>query len=179
MNNSKIEIKILSKVLTQPVTEEIVFEVTKLLNLVFNLSDFKNEMYSQIFHSTNRPNFPSQNSILSGKDVYEDFINKGKIEINLIVKPLTNPWNRFVSKTLGLTDINGNTIVTYNWWLPINNKNELIIEYATHIGHEIFHTKYFQYIHDPEYGSKYFVNDKDVTYKIDEIIEKLLRNNFK
>ena len=55
------------------------------------------------------------------------------------------------------------------------SQKELLVTYTTHIGHEIFHTKYFGYIHDPEFDSKEFINDKDVTYKIDEILENLIR----
>jgi hypothetical protein len=178
MEDQKVEVKLQSKSIMHPVTDEIVSEALRLLNIVFNLPEFRQELSTQKFFCSNRPNFCKQGSEILGQDVYEDFINKGVIEINLTVKNLINPWRRFISKTYGATDINGDTIVTYTWWLTNNNKKELIIEYATHVGHEIFHTKYFQYIHDPEYGSKYFENDKDVTYKIDEIIEKLIRNNY-
>ena len=58
-------------------------------------------------------------------------------------------------------------------------KRDLIISYATHVGHEIFHTKYLGYIHDPEISDKNFVNEKDVTYMIDDILEKLIKKHYR
>lgn len=173
-----MEIKIEIQTLTHPITTDIVDESIKLLNIVFNLPEFKTELSSQKFYCSNRPTFCKNGVEILGEDVYEDFMSKELIALKLSVKNLVNPWRRFISKTFGATDINGNLIVTYTWWLNQNNKKELIIEYATHIGHEIFHTEYFKYIHNPEIGSKHFDNDKDVTYKIDEVVEKLIRQQY-
>jgi len=174
----KMEIKIERQTLTYPITTEIVGESIMLLNIVFNLPEFQTELSGQKFYCSNRPSFCNNAGEILGTDVYDDFMSKELIVINLSVKNLVNPWRRFISKTFGATDINGNLIITYTWWLSQNNQKELIIEYATHIGHEIFHTEYFKYIHNPEIGNKHFDNDKDVTYKIDEIIEKLIRKQY-
>lgn len=177
MSNGIIEIIVESKKLCKPVDEGIVDKAVGLLNMAFNLPEFKHELIKQKFFCSNRPNFCQNKDFISGADVYEDFINTGVISVKLFVKPLINPWRRFISKTYGVTDVNGNEIVTYTWWLS-NNKKDLIREYASHIGHEIFHTRYFQYIHDPKYNSRNFDNNKDVTYKIDEILESLIRQNY-
>lgn len=174
MENKSTLIRIMNRTLTDPITDEIADEAIQLLNRVFNSTDFKEELSSESFYSSNRPDFSGNSTELPGKLVYEDFMNKGLIEIDVMVKHLVNPVRRFVSKTYGATNINGNQIVTYTWWLSDDPK-ERIIEYATHIGHEIFHTSHFKYIHDPEYGHDDFEIDKDVSYKIDEIVEKLIR----
>lgn len=179
MEDRKIEIRLESQKLLYPITVKVVDEALKLLNLVFNLSEFKDELSTQTFFCSNRPDFCKNSNYILGKDVYDDFIGKELILVNLTVKKLLNPWKRIFSKTYGATDINSNLITTYTWWLNSSDNKELIIEYASHIGHEIFHTKYFKYIHDPESGSKYFENDKDVTYKIDEIIEKLIISHYR
>ena len=175
MDNKTIKIEIEGHFLTRPITKEILDKSIEILNIVFNLTEFKNELSKQSFFCSNRPDLCTNNDEILGETVYNDFISKTLIKINLTVKRLKNPWKRYISGTLGETNPNGNSIISYTWWLNEKNGNELLIAYATHIGHEIFHTKYLKYIHEPEYGSSKFINEKDVTYMIDDILEKLIR----
>ena len=177
MENKTIKIEIEGHFLTQPITKEILDKSIEILNIVFNLTEFKNELSKQSFFCSNRPDLCTNNDEILGETVYNDFISKALIKINLTVKRLKNPWKRYISGTLGETNPNGNSIISYTWWLNEKNGNELLIAYATHIGHEIFHTKYLKYIHEPEYGSSKFINEKDVTYMIDDILEKLIRKH--
>lgn len=178
MSTEKIKITVTSKSLTEPVREEIVTKAIDLLNKVLNTEEFKALLTKQEFYCSNRPGFGNSEEYLSGEDVYSDLLKVGKIQLQLIVKPLWNPWRRFISNTLGATNIHSNVIVTYTWWLPKEHE-DLIIKYATHVGHELFHTSYFQYVHDPPYGSRNFLNEKDVIYKIDDIIETLILQYYK
>jgi hypothetical protein len=175
-NKVIIETNIVS--LRYPITIKIVSEATRILNIVFNLSEFEIELSKHSFVRSNRPEFCKNGQEISGSDVHADFISKKKIEISLTVKKLTNLWKQYVYKTMGETHPAGNSIITYHWWLDNENERDLIISYATHIGHEIFHTNYFGYVHDPGAGSKKFVNEKDVTYMIDDILEKLIKENY-
>jgi hypothetical protein len=178
MNNKTLLIEIENQFLMLPITNVITEKSIELLNIVFNLSEFKEQLVSQSFFCGNKLDLCINGKEITGLSVYEDFIGKGKIKINLTVKSLINPWKRYVSGTLGETNPNGNSIVSYTWWLNEKKGKDLIIAYATHVGHEIFHTKYFQYIHDPKYGSRNFDTNKDVTYKIDEILEHLIMNHY-
>jgi hypothetical protein len=171
----RVNIVVTDTQLTKPITTEVVTRSIELLNLVFNLPEFKDSLSKYAFVSTNRPNFSSEGNDIEGKAVYNDFINKGTVNINLKVKKLLNPWKRIISKTYGETNPGGYLILSYTWWLKRYKDKELVILYASHVGHEIFHTKYFGYVHDPKYNSGNFVNDRDVTYKIDDIIEALIR----
>lgn len=179
MDHNKIVIKTETIQLRFPITQNIVEESTKILNIVFNLNEFEEQLSKQSFICSNRSNFCKDGKEILGVNVYKDFISKKNITVQLTIKKLTNPWKRWISKTMGETDPQGNSIITYNWWLDYKTENDLVISYATHIGHEIFHTKYLGYIHDPEIGSKNFVNEKDVTYMIDDILEDLIKKNYK
>lgn len=173
MGNSGILIKTKIVRLSHPVTNSIVQEATQILNKVFNLAEFEEELSRQSFVCTNRPEFCRNGKEIAGVDVFSDFISKESIEVLVSVKILRNWWKRYVSKTMGETNPNGNSIITYNWWLK--NDRNLAVNYAIHLGHEIFHTRYFGYIHDPEINDKDFVNEKDVTYMIDDILERLIK----
>jgi hypothetical protein len=170
----QIKIEVESYSLTLPITKEVLDRSIDILNEVFNTEEFKIELSKQSFFCSNKPSMCSENREITGESVYNDFITKGQIKINFTVKNLVNPWKRFISNTYGETDPKGNSIVSYTWWLNRKNGKELMLAYATHIGHEIFHTKYLAYIHDPEYRSREFINEKDVTYMIDDILEKLI-----
>ena len=178
MTRNKILIETKVSRLNYPITNQVVDKATKLLNLVFNLDEFGDELSKQSFVCTNKPDFCKNGEEIKGSDVYDDFISKGKIEIDVTVKKLRHPWKRFVSKTMGETNPRGNSIITYTWWLDNRDEKDLIISYATHLGHELFHTNYFGYIHDPEINDRSFVNEKDVTYMIDDILEKLLKKHY-
>lgn len=157
-----------------PVTSALVEKTLQCLNTIFNSVEFKDSLEKYDFVCTNKPDICDTSETIKGSQVYKDLIKSDTITINIRVKKLKNPWKRSISKTLGETPPSGNTITTYTWWLETDT-DTLLADYTAHIGHEIFHTKYFQYIHDPEYGSKDFVNDRDVTYKIDDILEALIR----
>lgn len=175
---ARITIESIVGELRNPITSEMVEEATRILNLVFNLDEFEHELSKQSFVCSNRPNL-CKNGVILGSDVYKDFISKKHIKVFVNVKKLKNLWKLYVSGTMGETNPNGNSIITYTWWLEEKSESDLIISYATHLGHEIFHTKYFGYIHDPEINSRNFVNEKDVTYMIDDIIEKLIKKHYK
>lgn len=163
-----------------PIDLRIVNKSLELINLVFNLPEFQDSISKYSFVCTNKP-ILCKNNTIPGNSVYDDLINAKEINIDLKVKALINPWRRFISKTLGATNPSGHKIISYKWWLRKKKKDtkELTIIYASHLGHEIFHTDYFKYLHNPEYGSSGFVNEKDVTYKIDDIIEALIRKYYK
>jgi len=175
MENKSIKIETESHFLTLPITKEILDKSIEILNIVFNQPEFKNELSVQSFYCSNRPDLCTNDKEILGETVYNDFISKEVIKINLTVKRLKNPWKRYVSGTLGETNPNGNSIISYTWWLNEKSDKDLLIAYTTHIGHEIFHTKYLKYIHEPEFGSSKFINEKDVTYMIDDILEKLIK----
>lgn len=179
MDDNKILIETNALGLRLPITDKVVDEATKILNIVFNLEEFEKELSKQSFVCTNRPDLCKNGKEILGSDVFSDFISKKIIKVSLTVKKLTNPWKRYVSKTMGETNPNGNSIITYTWWLNDNSESDLVISYATHVGHEIFHTKYFGFIHDPEISDRNFVNEKDVTYMIDDILEKLIKKYYK
>lgn len=178
MADDKILIETNVVSLRHPITNKVVDDATKILNLVFNLDEFRIELSRQSFACSNRPDFCKNGKEILGSDVFADFVSKKVIKVLLTVKKLTNPWKRYVSKTMGETNPNGISIITYNWWLDDSNERDLVVSYATHIGHEIFHTKYFGYIHDPEIHERSFVNEKDVTYMIDDILEKLIKKHY-
>ncbi len=175
----KIFIKTEEVNIRYPINTEIVKQAMKLVNSALNDNEFKNELEKCSFVCTNRQDLCDSTNNISGKTVYEDFIKHDTLSLNLIIKKLLNPWKRHISGTLGETDPRSNTILTYTWWLFYKDRKELVINYATHIGHELFHTKYLGYIHYPSVDSRDFVGDRDVTYKIDEIIEKLIRKNYR
>lgn len=177
MSENKIRLTLKVEQLNDPITNEIIRDTTKILNLVFNLDEFGKELSKQSFFASNKPSMSTDGMEISGKEVYEDFISKGAITVSVSVRKLRNLIKRYRWRTMGETAPSGTSIVTYTWWLDYINNTELLINYATHIGHELFHTNYFGYIHDPEKGSSAFVNDKDVTYKIDDILEKLIRTH--
>lgn len=161
-----------------PITNEIVQRSFELLNKVFNSIEFEKELCAQTFVKTNRPGFGASIETISGKEVFDDFINKGEITIDVEVKrSLGGFLKRLAFRTMGETLPSGSTIVTYPWWLKKLRGKDLLVGYATHVGHEIFHTRYYGYIHDPEFGSRGFVNERDVTYKIDDILEALIAAN--
>ena len=171
------EIKITAEVrsLKHPITEEVVSKSISLLNIVFNQPEFKESLCAQTFVGTNRPDLSNADGFIPGESVFNEFYSNKEYEIVLKVKKLKNIWERKFSKTKGKTTLKGREIVTYNWWLKNKTEKELIINYASYIGHELFHTSYFKFVHDPEYVSVDFVNDKDVIYKIDNILEELIR----
>lgn len=177
MAENKITIELQVAKLKHPVTNEIVQEAAAILNRVFNLDEFEQELSKQVFVATNRPDFARNNQI-SGADVYADFISKERLPVTVTVKRLLNPVKRGFSRTMGETDPSGTSIITYDWWLKGETEKELLIAYATHIGHELFHTNYFGYIHDPAINDHGFVNEKDVTYMIDDILERLIRKYY-
>lgn len=179
MTENKILIEAQIQGLRYPITDKIVAEATKILNKVFNLEEFEIELSKQSFVCSNRPLFCKNGKEILGSDVFADFISKKHIKVSLTVKKLANPWKRYFSKTMGETNPNGNSIITYTWWLDDSSERDLVISYATHVGHEIFHTKYFGYIHDPEISDRRFINEKDVTYMIDDILEKLIKKHYK
>ena len=117
MADNKITIETEIVGIKYPITDKIVIEVTKILNLVFNLDEFGQELSKQSFICSNRPNFCKNGKEILGSDVFEDFISKKNIVVSLTVKKLTNPWKRYFSKTMGETNPNGNSIITYSWWL--------------------------------------------------------------
>lgn len=161
-----------------PITNERVQKAFKLLNKVFNSYEFEKELCAQTFVKTNRPGFGASITTISGKEVFDDFISKGEITIDVEVRrSLGGLFRRLFFSTMGETLPSGNTIVTYPWWLNKLHGKDLLVGYATHIGHEILHTRYYGYIHDPEIGSRGFINEKDVTYKIDDILVTLIAAN--
>lgn len=179
MVDKRILIETQVQALMYPITDKIVDEATKVLNIIFNLEEFEAELSKQSFACTNRPSFCTNGKEILGSDVFSDFISKKQIKVLLTVKKLTNYWKRYFSRTMGETNTSGNSIITYNWWLDGKSEKDLIISYATHIGHEIFHTKYFGYVHKPKINNKRFVKEKDVTYMVDDIIEKLIKEHYK
>lgn len=162
-----------------PIDSVIVKKSISLLNIVFNQIEFKDSLSIQKFTCSNKPILCNSTNYISGKKVYEGFIANDTINISVNIKKLKNPWRRWISKTKGITSTTGRNITTYTWWLKNKPEKELIIAYASHVGHEIFHTNYFKYIHKPKFGTKNFINDKDITYKIDDIIEYLIRKNYR
>jgi len=173
----QIKILLKSKSLRQPVTSKIIDKSIEILNTIFNSTLFRDKIIDNKFVCTNKPELCGADNFISGQAVYDDLMSVETISLRLEVKKLRNPWKRWVSKTKGETRLTGNTIKSYTWWLKNRDEKELTIIYASHVGHEIFHTNYYQYKHDPEIGSKTFQNDKDVTYKIDDIIEELIRTH--
>lgn len=177
-NQNKIKIEFGNTNLINPITSETVRKTNELLNIVFNSQEFEDALEKESFVCSNKPSICNTRNEIPGRFVFDDFVSKRIILVDLTVKKLKNPWKRRISKTMGETHPDGNLIVSYNWWLKNLNEKDLVIAYATHIGHEIFHTKYFKYIHDPEINEKKFINEKDVTYKIDDIIEALIKKNY-
>lgn len=171
----KVIIETESIQLRSPVTNAIAEKSIAILNEVFNAPEFGEMLSKYSFVCTNKPAMCDSSGNISGANVYAEFMKAGTISINLRVR--RNLFKK-ISGTLGETPSQGNTITTYTWWLDDDNERDLVIDYATHVGHEIFHTLYFKYIHDPEYGSKNFVNDRDVTYKIDDILEELIKKYY-
>lgn len=162
-----------------PIDVNIVKKAIALVNNVYRSEEFQTEIEKYNFVCSNKPDLCDSSGVINGGTVYRDIMQYDTIVINLTVKNIgIRFWRRYISKTQGATAPTGNSIVTYTWWLDNNNMKDLIIQYAAHIGHEIFHTKYYKYIHDPSAGSRGFVNDKDVTYKIDDIIEALIIKNY-
>lgn len=174
----QIKISLESKQLCYPITAEIVDQTIEWLNVVFNSTEFRAEIIKNKFVCTNKPELCGEDNFISGLDVYNDLISENRILLNLKVRRLKHLWKRWISKTKGETKLAGNTIKSYTWWLTNEDPKELAILYASHVGHEIFHTKYYKYKHNPKKGSQAFENDRDVTYKIDDIIENLMRKHF-
>lgn len=172
MQNININANIVS--LSNPITADIVTAAIQRLNIVFNSVAFSNSLQAKSFVATNNPALSLNGKTITGKDVYDNIFSKPQVEIDIIVRKLNNPYKRYVSKTMGETNPLGNTIITYTWWLKNLSKGDLVKNYAVHLGHEIFHTNYFGYLHDPAIGTRDFDNDKDVTYAIDDILESLL-----
>lgn len=175
--SQNIVVKVESATTKKTINDEIIKESVAVLNKVLNDPAFKDSLMAQSFVCTNKPSFCGADGMISGKKVYEDLIQKETLKVNLKVKFLWNPWRRWKSRTRGITGTKGTTIKTYTWWLKRKSKKERTIAYASHVGHELFHTVYFQYVHNPKFGSKEFVNDKDVSYKIDDILEALIRKH--
>jgi len=173
-----IKILLQSKSFRAPVTAKIIDKSIEILNTIFNSIEFRDRIIDNKFVCTNKPELCGADNYISGKAVYDDLMSVATISLHLKVKKLRNLWKRRISKTKGETKLAGNTIKSYTWWLRNRNENELIIVYASHVGHEIFHTNYYKYKHNPKKGSSAFDNEKDVTYKIDDIIEELIRKHF-
>ena len=167
--------------LRKPIDETLVAQSIEMLNVIFNLPAFGEALSKETFVATNRPGFGNGETI-PGLDVYNDFISKGTLIVNLEIKKggfFSVGWFRNVAfGTLGETNVTGSTIVTYNSWLKKLTPRDRLIYYTTHIGHELFHTNYFGYIHDPAVANADFKGERDVTYKVDEIIEKLINENY-
>lgn len=174
-DDSKIQIILVSKRLKRPIDASIMEKTIELLNRVFNSTEFRDLVIDNSFTCSNKPSLCGTDQTISGQAVYDDLMRIDHIELKLHIKKLWNPFKRYGYHTKGETNINGNTIITYNWWLKNKSEKERLIIYASHVGHEIFHTKYYQYIHNPKKGSRDFVEEKDVTYNIDNIIEQIIR----
>ncbi len=174
----KITIETITGELENPITSEIVEKATRILNYVFNLDEFEQELSKQSFVCSNKPDL-CKNGVILGSDVFGDFLSKKHIKVLVTVKKLKNIWKLYISGTMGETNPNGNSIITYTWWLKGKSEKDLVISYATHLGHELFHIKQLGYIHDPEINSRNFVNEKDVTYMIDDILEKLIKKHYR
>lgn len=175
----KIKILIENGQYRQPITAEIAQRSVDLLNRVLNLDEFRDSLVKYSFVPTNKPSLSENGTDIRGIDVYNDFTHLDSIAISLKVSHLWNPWKRVISGTMGETNPKGRLIVTYPYWLRKTSKKDLVTGYATHIGHEIFHTNWYGYIHEPQKGAKSFVNDRDVTYKIDDIIGSLVNKYYR
>jgi hypothetical protein len=160
---------------SKPVTKEIAAKSIYYLNKVLNLPDFKQDLLSCSFFCSNRPELCNMVShTIPGDSVYNDLMKKGILVIQLKVKA-SLPWQYLFTKTYGKTSPYYNSILTYKWWLRSYEEKELVIQYASHVGHEMFHTSYFGYLHDPALGTRGFTNDHDVCYKLGDIIMALIR----
>ena len=176
MTNPHINIELASKNVTYPITSEMANRTIDTLNDVFNSDEFRDVITKNRFIGLNKENLTSTGGYTSGETVYNDLINKRSVAVNLVVTNLMNPWKRFVSKTMSETNIHGNTIVTYDWWLKKKMGKEVFITYASHVGHQILHTKYYKY-QQPESIQEIAsaTEDLGVKYKIDNILEDLIR----
>lgn len=175
----RVHVKIGEATVIRPIDMAVVKKAIELVNAVYASQDFRDELDKYNFICSNKPSLCDRSLVIPGSVVYADFTKFDTLTINLVVKRVgLKFWKRYLTGTLGETDPQGTTILTYTWWLDDEDVRELTIGYATHIGHEIFHTKYYQYLHDPAYGSKDFDGEKDVTYKVDSIMEALIRKNY-
>jgi hypothetical protein len=174
-----VNIIVRNAILRRPIDQVILQKGIALLNVIFNSTEFENELSKQSFVVSNKPGFSLNGLNITGKQVYDELIGSSNIFIDIQIRRggllSVGFFKKVFFGTMGETDPSGSTIVTYNSWLKQLDDNELFILYTTHIGHEIFHTKYFGFVHDPKYGSREFLAEKDVTYKIDEILESLIR----
>ncbi len=178
MAENKIHIHTTTLGYMYPITAKIIAQATQLLNVVFNMPEFKKQLDAQTFVASNKPSLSSDGLDINGADVYTDIMSQKDITVTVNVKYLSHPWKRWISKTMGETKPLGTSINTYNWWLKSKKGKELVISYAAHVGHEIMHTKYYGYVHNPKMGSAKFNKEKDVTYTIDDILEDLIRKSY-
>lgn len=170
-----IVLKVRNAKLRSPIDSTIVDTVTQLLNTVYNSQEFWDSLSDKSFVCSNRPDMCSGNSEITGSAVFNELVSQDTLLIDLEVRKVGIMfWKRYFFETLGETDTNGKLVVTYDYWLESSNRKNLIIDYATHIGHELFHTAHFAFLHDPGFGKKGFIESKDVTYTIDHILESLL-----
>jgi len=178
MAEKRIHIRTTTSGYEYPITARIIAQATQLLNIAFNIPEFKKQLADRSFVATNKPELSSEGEEIKGKDVFKDIMSYQEINVCVSVKKLGNLWKRWISKTMGETKPSGSCIVTYNWWLKSKKGKELVINYAAHLGHEIMHTNYYGYVHHPKMGSASFNKEKDVTYVIDDILEELIRKNY-
>ncbi len=178
MKDAKIHIHTTTKGIDLPINTRILAEATRLLNVVFNLPEFKKQLVLYSFAATNKPALSPDGNEIPGEVVYQDIMKEPNISVCASVRKLGNPWKRWISKTKGQTDPSDTCIITYTWWLKNKKGKDLVIDYTAHLAHEILHTSHFGYVHNPKLGSPQFKKEKDVAYLIDDLLENLIRENY-
>ncbi len=161
---------------SDPITKEIIKLSTQLLNQIINSQEFGDSLRKYSFDCRNIDNNCNSAKEISGEKVLNDIMSLDTVTIKLKIK--NGKWNikARMNKTIGKTYGSKNLITTYTYWTKGMSQSELIKSYTSHLAHELMHTSYFYYVHDPKFSSKNFDKQKDVCYTIGNIVDSLITN---
>jgi hypothetical protein len=155
---------------------KLVTDADSLLNLAFNLPEFKDAVLAHRFDWKDLGN--GRKDSLTSQEVFDSLFTKKKLaEVNLFFKKkkITNIIARLYG-TVGKTIPGSNSTVTYTDWIDLSDENYLctLLSYTSHIAHEYCHQRNF---FDKDYDQS--IHRDVVPYAIGDIVCMLLNEKFK